>query len=74
MNNSAQQVLQQAIRLSALDRAIIVEGLIASLDKPDYALDALWLREAIVRMNAYHAGEIATIDANEVFAELGLNT
>lgn len=74
MNNPAQQVLQQAIRLSALDRAVIVEGLIASLDKPDGALDALWLREAIDRMNAYRAGEIVTIDANEVFAELGLNT
>nr|VFK13779.1 MAG: putative addiction module component, TIGR02574 family [Candidatus Kentron sp. LPFa]VFK29573.1 MAG: putative addiction module component, TIGR02574 family [Candidatus Kentron sp. LPFa] len=71
MTHSAQQMLQQAIGLPALDRAALIEGLIASLDKPDDTLDTSWLKEAEDRMNAYRGGELATVDADEVFAELG---
>jgi len=70
MTHSTQHMLQQAVRLPAMDRAALIEGLIASLDSPDYTLDALWLKEAEDRMNAYRAGELAAVDANEVFAEL----
>lgn len=59
------------MQLSSLDRAALVEGLIASLDKPDPALDALWLKEAEDRIAAYQAGELAAIDVEEAFAELG---
>nr|VFK30665.1 MAG: Putative addiction module component [Candidatus Kentron sp. MB]VFK34241.1 MAG: Putative addiction module component [Candidatus Kentron sp. MB]VFK76605.1 MAG: Putative addiction module component [Candidatus Kentron sp. MB] len=75
MTHSAQQMLQQAIQLPASDRAALIEGLIANLDKSDHALgdqtlDALWLKEAEDRMKPYRAGELATIDTDEVFAEL----
>jgi len=66
-------MLQQAMQLSAPDRATLVEGLIASLDKPDNTLDTLWLKEAEDRMNIYRAGELAAVDADEVSAELGRN-
>ena len=56
MSVSAEKVLRQAMQLSSLDRAALVEGLIASLDKPDPALDALWLKEAEDRIAAYRAG------------------
>ena len=59
------------MQLSSLDRAALVEGLIASLDKPDPALDALWLKEAEDRIAAYRAGELAAIDVEEAFTELG---
>ncbi|MGH8479375.1 MAG: addiction module protein [Gammaproteobacteria bacterium] len=71
MSVSAEKVLRQAMQLSSLDRAALVEGLIASLDKPDPALDALWLKEAEDRIAAYQAGELAAIDVEEAFAELG---
>nr|VFK32958.1 MAG: Putative addiction module component [Candidatus Kentron sp. MB]VFK35761.1 MAG: Putative addiction module component [Candidatus Kentron sp. MB]VFK77355.1 MAG: Putative addiction module component [Candidatus Kentron sp. MB] len=71
MTHSAQQMLEQAVQFSALDRAALIEGLIASLDKPDDALDTLWLKEAEDRMEAWRAGELASVDADEVFAELG---
>jgi putative addiction module component (TIGR02574 family) len=70
MSVSAEKVLHQAMQLSSLDRAALVEGLIASLDKPDPALDALWLKEAEDRIAAYRAGELAAIDVEEAFAEL----
>jgi len=73
MTDSTRQILQQAIQPSVLDRAALVEGLIASLDKPDNRLDTLWLKEAEDRMNAYRAGELAAVDADEVFVELRRN-
>jgi putative addiction module component (TIGR02574 family) len=71
MSQSAKAILHQALELPSNDRAALVEGLIASLDKPDPALDALWLKEAEDRLAAYRTGELDAIDAERVFAELG---
>jgi putative addiction module component (TIGR02574 family) len=68
---SSQKILDQAMQLPLLDRAALIEGLITSLDKPDPSLDAKWLKEAESRINAYHAGELAAVDIEEAFAELG---
>jgi putative addiction module component (TIGR02574 family) len=68
---STEVLLRQALELPANDRAALVEGLIASLDKPDPALDALWLKEAESRLAAYRSGELEAVDADQVFAELG---
>ena len=65
------EILRQLLELPANDRAALVEGLIASLDKPDPALDAMWLKEAESRLAAYRSGELSAVDAGEVFADLG---
>lgn len=74
MSVSTETLLRQALELPANDRAALVEGLIASLDKPDPALDALWLKEAESRLAAYRSGELDAVDADEVFADLGRQT
>ena len=74
MSASAETLLRQALQLPSNDRAALVEGLITSLDKPDAELDALWLKEAEGRMAAYRSGELGSVDADEVFAELGRET
>lgn len=71
MSSLVESVLQEALRLSANDRAALIEGLISSLDRPDPELDALWLKEAESRMAAYRTGELGAVDAEEVFFELG---
>ena len=68
---STETLLRQALELPANDRAALVDGLIVSLDKPDPAIDALWLREAESRMAAYRSGELDAVDADQVFAKLG---
>lgn len=68
---STETLLRQALELPANDRAALVDGLIVSLDKPDPAIDTLWLREAESRMAAYRSGELDAVDADQVFAELG---
>ena len=71
MTEHAQKLLHQAINLPAIERVALIEGLVESLDKPDPALDAMWLEEARSRIAAYHAGELDAVDADEVFADLG---
>jgi putative addiction module component (TIGR02574 family) len=71
MSAVAETLLREALQLSPNDCAALVEGLITSLDKPDPELDALWLKEAESRMAAYRAGELGTVDAEEV---LGCST
>jgi len=71
MAASTETLLRQALELPANDRAALVDGLIVSLDKPDPAVDALWLKEAESRMAAYRSGELDAVDADQVFAELG---
>jgi len=74
MSVSTETVLRQALELPANDRAALVDELIVSLDKPDAALDVLWLKEAESRLAAYRSGELGAVDADEVFSELGRNT
>jgi putative addiction module component (TIGR02574 family) len=74
MAASAKSILAQALKLSANDRAALVESLILSLEKPDASLDAAWLKEAEDRLAAYRAGELAAMDADQVFKELGKRT
>ena len=71
MAASTETLLRQALELPANDRAALIEGLILSLDQPDPAIDALWLKEAESRLAAYRSGELDAIDADQVFAELG---
>jgi len=71
MSVSPETLLRQALELTANDRAALIESLIVSLDKPDPAVDALWLKEAESRMAAYRSGELDAIDADQVFTELG---
>lgn len=71
MSTSAKSMLQEALRLPLLDRAALVDGLLGSLDQPDPAVDALWLKEAQDRMAAYRSGELGAVDAEKVFSDLG---
>lgn len=74
MSVSTETLLRQALELPANDRAALVEELIVSLDKPDPALDILWLKEAESRLAAYRSGELGAVDADQVFSELGRQT
>lgn len=71
MSDPARNILREALRLPANDRAALVEQLAASLDQPDAVIDALWLKEAENRLAAYRAGKLEAIDAEDVFADLG---
>ena len=64
-------VLEIALALPAIDRAALVESLVASLDQPDASIDNAWAAEAEARLTAFDAGQIKAVPAEVVFAELG---
>lgn len=57
---------EQALALSPVERAGLIEDLLASFDAPSRAsIDAAWAKEAEARVDAYHRGEIGTISHEE---------
>ena len=69
MANSATIILDQALGLSAIERANIAEKILFSLDTPDPKIDSFWAKEADARIEAYRKGEIEAVPAEEVFAK-----
>lgn len=67
MAESANTILNQALKLSATERAKVVEELISSLDAPDPTIDSIWAKEADIRIEAFEKGEIESISAEKVF-------
>jgi len=71
MSPQSKEVLKQALCLSPVDRAELVEEILSSFDFPSRQhLDALWAAEAEERIDAYDAGEIGASPASEVFNKL----
>lgn len=69
MSNSANMILEQALELSATERAVVAEKLLFSLDSPDSKIDAIWAKEADSRVELYKKGKIETIPSEEVFSK-----
>ena len=67
---NAERVRDEALALPAIERASLVELLLASLDQPDDRIEQLWAIEANRRLAAFKAGETTAIPMEEVFAEL----
>jgi hypothetical protein len=70
MNEKVKALSQEARKLAPAERAALIDELIASLDRPDAALDALWAKEAEDRLAAYDRGEMAAHDIPDVVAKL----
>ncbi|ACF43942.1 addiction module protein [Pelodictyon phaeoclathratiforme] len=61
------EILEQALTLKPVDRLMIIDGLLRSLDEPDAKIDELWAEEAENRLKAYREGRIEGISLDEVF-------
>ena len=58
-----------ARKLAPVEQLDLVEQLLNELDKPDEAIDALWLREAQDRLAAYDRGEMTAVPLTDVLAK-----
>ena len=57
---------QQALALSPVERASLIEDLLASFDESSRLKnDAAWAVEVEARLDAYHRGEMTTISHEE---------
>ncbi|MCK4304082.1 MAG: addiction module protein [Candidatus Eisenbacteria sp.] len=71
MTKKAQDILNEAVNLPPIERAELVEKILASFGLPGReAIDVLWGREAEDRIDAYERGEIRTTPAANVFDEI----
>ena len=70
MNEKVKALSLEARKLTAAERAELIDELMASLDQPDPAIDALWAKEAEDRLAAYDRGEMAAHDIAKVVSKL----
>jgi len=61
------ELLQQARKLDPVERLELVDALLQSLDRPDPAIDRVWIEEAERRLAAYRAGEVRGVPAEDIF-------
>jgi putative addiction module component (TIGR02574 family) len=63
----AQELLKQALKLAPEERFALADQVLHSLDRPDPAIDRVWLDEAERRLAAYRAGKVEGIPAEAIF-------
>ncbi|MBA7691621.1 hypothetical protein ES703_100171 [subsurface metagenome] len=63
---SYETLLKNALRLRPVERAHLIERLMASLEKPDLEIESIWEQEAIRRYEAYKEKRVKTKDLEEV--------
>ena len=69
MRTDTQEILDRGLELPAADKARIANELLASIDQPDKAIDALWRKEVEDRIAAYKAGSLKSVALEEVLAK-----
>lgn len=68
MSEVAEKILNEALHLSPIDRAELIEKLFARFDSPSQKNNhELWVNEVEERIDAYESGKIETIPAKKVF-------
>jgi len=71
MTPQSQQILREALDLPPVDRAELVEEILASFEFPTRGeIDAAWAQEVEDRIDAYERGELGSLPAGEVFKEI----
>ena len=58
MSKLSNTMLEQALDLSPIEKAQLIERLLVSLDAPDASLDKVWAAEADARVASYDKGKI----------------
>lgn len=67
MTQKSQVVLEEALKLTAQERAEVAEQLLASLDEaPDVDVEQAWQEEVQRRLRQVERGEVKTIPWEEV--------
>lgn len=71
MSNLARTIIEEALALPPLDRAGLIERLLASFDQQSRtAIDTAWAVEAENRIDAFEAGRAEAISLSESRARI----
>ena len=69
MSTKTKEILNQALGLSPLEKAHLVDCLLSSLDKPYEKIDSLWREEVEKRVEAYQSGKIPSLSLQQVLSK-----
>ena len=64
--SSNETLLKDALKLRPVEKAHLIEGLMASLENPDPYIESVWEQEALKRYEAYKQKRIKANDLEEV--------
>lgn len=68
MRINIEELSTASMQLGLEDRAVLAGKLLLSLDEPSSdEIERLWLDEAEFRLDAYRAGQVQGVPADEVF-------
>ncbi len=71
MSVNTENVYSQALELSPIERAELIERLLSSFDFPEREkIDSMWASEAENRIDAFERGELKSKSAKQVFEKL----
>lgn len=74
MVRQGEKALRAALQLPPVERAELVEQIMASFDFPaDEAIDELWAAEAEDRIDAHDRGEIEAAPIEQIFNKINRN-
>lgn len=62
-------LLEQVSQLQASEQLALAESILSNLDAPDATIDALWLDEAHVRLEAWKIGQVQAVPLATVMAK-----
>lgn len=60
------KIKKQVRGLPDSERLVLIDAILSELDKPDPAVDRVWVREAERRWKAYKSGKLKAVPASEV--------
>lgn len=63
-----EQLVADALALPPLERALLVDRVLDSLDKADPKVDAAWSSECEARIDAYERGELRAVPLHDALA------
>ncbi|XWK88438.1 MAG: addiction module protein [Phormidium sp.] len=66
MANPNSQLYADIEALSAIDKLMLVDWILRSLDKPDPEIDRVWSTEAEKRLDGYEKGQIKAVELDTV--------
>ena len=71
MSMTLDQLSKEALSLSCVDRALLADRLVESLDAASFSqIDRLWAAEASRRLAEIRSGTVQTIPGDDVLAEV----
>lgn len=71
MSKNREEVLADALELSPIERAELIEQLLSSFEFPESkTIDDLWAKEVEDRIGAYEEGKLTSTPAKKVFDKI----